>query len=295
MLAVVSLVLAATLAEPPSASPGFSLRFHGNGTNDIDRVKVRIDAPAVPADIGAADFTIEWWMKANPGENGAGSIPPGGAGWINGNILIDRDVYGSGDFGDYGVSVGAGRLAFGFGTGAGDNTIVGSRAVADAQWHHVAITRRRSDGRIQLYVDGALDASADGPDGDGSYRNGRATSWPNDPFLVIGAEKHDVVSPGTGYRGWVDELRMSNILRYSAPFNRPTAPFAPDVGTVALYHFDEGTGTTIGDSSGAPGGPSPGVRRVGGSPQGPEWSSDTPPFDINLPAPAAPTNVKIVR
>ncbi|MCA9670843.1 MAG: hypothetical protein KC503_34840, partial [Myxococcales bacterium] len=52
--------------------------------------------------------------------------------------------------------------------------------------------------------------------------------------------------------------------------------------TAALYHFDEGQGDVIGDSSGAAGGPSDGVRRFGGTPAGPLWSSETPFF-----APAA--------
>ena len=49
---------------------GYSLRFFGNGSNDIDRVKIPIDDPATalpgpPIDVGAADFTIEWWMKTS--------------------------------------------------------------------------------------------------------------------------------------------------------------------------------------------------------------------------------------
>jgi hypothetical protein len=48
---------------------GSSLRFYGNGMNDIDRVKISIDQPHVPADIGAGDFTIELWLKAMPGDN----------------------------------------------------------------------------------------------------------------------------------------------------------------------------------------------------------------------------------
>ncbi|MEW6569498.1 MAG: carboxypeptidase regulatory-like domain-containing protein, partial [Chloroflexota bacterium] len=43
---------------------GYSLRFYGNGYGDLDRVKILIDAPARPADVGATDFTLEWWMKA---------------------------------------------------------------------------------------------------------------------------------------------------------------------------------------------------------------------------------------
>jgi hypothetical protein len=290
-------VLAATLwlaltSATPAASPGYSLRFFGFGAGDVDRVKIRIDAPEVSADVGATDFTIEWWMKANPGENPAQAIAPGGDAWINGNIILDRDIYGSGDFGDFGVSLGAGRLAFGVGTAAGGHTIVGSRQVADGLWHHVAVARRRSDGWMRIHVDGALDAEGDGPDGDASYRNARPTAWPaSDPYLVIGAEKHDAGPAYPSYRGWLDELRISTTLRYSTTFARPDAPFAPDFATVALYHFDEGAGDIVADTSGAG---SHGIRRAGGTPEGPEWSTDTPPFGAGT-SPNAPQNLRIIR
>ncbi len=258
---------------------GTALQFFGHGFGDIDRVKILIDAPEVPADVGATDFTIEWWMRANPGDNTAGPISPAASNWLQGNILIDRDISGAGDFGDYGVSLGEGRLAFGVGTALSEQTIVGSTNVADGAWHHVAVTRRLSDGRLQLYVDGLLDASGQGPAGDVSYRNDRPTSSPNDPFLVLGAEKHGLGGPGGSYRGWIDELRISNGLRYAEPFVRPSAPFTSDGNTVALYHFDEGMGTSLGDSSGALGGPSNGELRVGGSPPGPEWVASTAPID----------------
>ena len=131
------------------------------------------------------------------------------------------------------------------------------------------------NGRLQIYVDGRLDGSGSGPTGDVSYRNNRSSGNPDsDPFLVIGAEKHGFFPPV--FRGIVDEVRLSTVLRYTANFTRPAAPFVPDASTAALYHFDEGQGNVINDSSGAVGGPSQGVRRFGGSPAGPAWVTDTP-------------------
>jgi hypothetical protein len=132
---------------------------------------------------------------------------------------------------------------------------------------------------MSLYVDGLLEATSNGPTGDLSYPDdGTLTGgWCgvciNNPYLVIGAEKHDV---GLHYSGWLTEVRLSTTLRYSANFTRPTQVFAVDANTAALYHFDEGSGDNIYDSSGAPGGPSNGVRRYGGTPAGPEWSTETP-------------------
>jgi hypothetical protein len=259
---------------------GYSLRFYGHGVDDIDRVKISIDPP-VPADVGATDFTFEWWMKATLAENGSPDCTPGGDNWIYGNILFDRDIWGPGDYGDYGISLTAGRIAFGANNATSGETLCGSSLVADGGWHHVAVTRRHSDGLLRIFVDGQLDAQADGPDGDVSYRDGRETPFEDDPFLVIGAEKHDAGPEYPSYSGWVDEIRLSKVLRYTSPFAPPTAPFTTDGDTVALYHLDEGpvgacTGTVL-DSSGAPGGPSPGTCNYGGDPPaGPIYTTDTP-------------------
>jgi choice-of-anchor B domain-containing protein len=273
-----------TVLPPPVPPGGSSLRFFGTGSGDVDRVKISLDAPARPVDVGGF-FTIEWWMRTAPG-NTSGACTPGGDGWINGNILVDRDVFGAGDAGDYGVSLfgNGGRLAFGVAVGGSGNTICGTRNVADGAWHHVAVTRDADTGELRLYVDGQLDASGSGPLGDVAYRDGRTTSYPNsDPFLVLGAEKHDAGVAYPSYHGWLDELRVSNVVRYGGPFAVPTQPFGPDAATRALYHFDEGNGTLISDRSGAPGGPSDGRRRVGGAAQGPQWSTDTP-FATAAPA-----------
>ncbi|HNP62640.1 MAG TPA: Calx-beta domain-containing protein [Woeseiaceae bacterium] len=262
-----------------------SLRYFGNGTNDIDRVKIRIDdpannAPGPPADIGASDFTIELWLKAASGNN-AGAVSCGfNYSWINGNVVVDRDRFNQGR--TFGVSLGAGRVAFAVQNASNESrTLCGSTDLRDGAWHHVAVQRRRSDGFMSVYVDGALEASGDGPDGDVSYPdNGVPTNdcggpcTGSDPFLVIGAEKHDAAPQYPSFSGWVDELRLSSSLRYSANFAPAQQAFVADANTAALYHFDEGSGDVINDSSSA--GQSPGERRFGGNPAGPAWSADTP-------------------
>ena len=272
-----------TVVPPPVPPGGSSLRFFGTGSGDVDRVKIAIDDPPRPADVGGA-FTLEFWMKTAAG-NTSGNCVAGGDGWINGNIIVDRDVFGAGDAGDYGLSLfgSGGRLAFGVAVGGSGNTICGSRNVADGAWHHIAATRA-ADGALALFVDGALDASGSGPAGDIAYTDDRTTSWPDsDPFLVLGAEKHDAGAAYPSYHGWLDELRLSTVVRYAGAFTRPSAPFATDAATAGLWHFDEGNGGTVFDSSGAAGGPSDGERRVGGASNGPQWSTDIP-FATQAPA-----------
>jgi len=218
----------ALLATAPAyaGGAGLALRFMGNGLGapGLGRVEIALD-PHVPADVGAGDFTVEWWLKALPGANTtSGTCTPGGYNWINGNIFLDRDVFGPGDWGDWGVSLWTGVIAFGVG-GAIEQTVCGTSALDDGAWHHLAVTRRASDGRMELYVDGALEAQATGPAGDVSYRDGRATPWPKDPFLVLGTEKHDVQH--TPFAGWLDELRLSAVLRYTANFHPAGGPLHP--------------------------------------------------------------------
>ncbi len=268
------------------------LRFFGNGANDIDRVKIPIDDPATatpgpPADVGAEDFTIDFWIRARAADNTAAALTCGAnQNWINGNVLLARDRNSQGR--SFGASIAGGVLAFGVdGDATGAFTLCGTTNVLDDQWHHVALQRRLADGRLWIYLDGQLEAEADGPDGDISYPDAATPSnncGPTDdqpctlsePFLVVGAEPHDQNPGADAFNGWVDQTRMSNVLRFTGPFTPPAQPVITDGNTVALYDFNEATGDVINDSSGAAGGPSDGARNVGGTPAGPARVSDSP-------------------
>jgi len=253
--------------------PNRSLRFFGTGSGDVDRVKIALNS-STAVNVGAGDFTIEFWIKGSTVNNPATGCSTANDHWINGHVAIDRDVYGGGDYGDYGISLLGGRVAFGVSNGGSGGTVCGVANVLDGAWHHVAVTRQASNGRLTIWVDGALDAqlASSAATGDVSYRVGRSTPHPADPFLVFGAEKHDAGSEYPSFNGWLDEVRVSTGLRYTAAFTRPTARFTVDASTAALYHFDEGTGLTMGDAAGT----SPGQRRVHTGTGGPQWSTDVP-------------------
>jgi hypothetical protein len=282
LLFLLGMVVAKLLLSVPRVEaqvPNLSLRLYGNGSGDIDRIKIPIDNPERPVDVGNGSFTLEWWMKASTVDNTANGVMCGSeAGWIYGNILLDRDIYGGGDYGDFGVSLTGGRVAFGVTVGSTGTTLCSSTSVANNQWHHVALTRNSTNGQLFIFIDGALNAQSSGPTGNVSYRNNRSTAYPNsDPYFVIGAEKHDAGPGYPSYSGFIDELRVSNSLRYSSNFAVPTTPFVTDSNTVGLYHFDEGNGAAeVIDSSLAPGGPSNGMVKLGGNPAGPVWVQDSP-------------------
>ena len=207
-----------------------SLRFHGAGTGDLDRLKIPVDDPlnayaGPPIDVGLTDFTLEWWIKALPGDNTAPAVTCGAnANWVYGNTVLDRDRYNQ-DRG-YGVSLAGGRVVFGVsGQAAGVFTLCTTTRVDDGQWHHLAVVRNRwtgtstpvVDGELWLFVDGHLEAHAVGPGGDISYPDagvplslcGPSGNQPcaSDPYLVVGARKHDLdPSLFPPFRGWIDEL-----------------------------------------------------------------------------------------
>lgn len=266
-------------AAPCSGTCG-SIRFRGQGDSYGDRVRMRLDDPATttagPAlDVGATDFTIELWLLADAAANPNSIACGAGIGWTSSNIVVDRDRHSQSP--SFGIGLQARRVVFAVVNGSA-LSLCGDAVVADGAWHHVAVDRRRSDGRMRIWVDGALDASADGPDGDLSYPDDgvplsvcpRGACTDSDPFLVIGAEKHGY--PGISFTGLVDELRVSSTLRHDGAFARATAPFDADAETVGLFHFDEDTGLVAVDSAGSV----DGELVLGGVPPSPTWTTDTP-------------------
>lgn len=254
-----------------------SLRFPGNAGRLDGRVSIRVD-PQTPADIGSTHFTIDFWMQASRTGNNSGSADGvcdrAGYDWINGNIILDRDRLSPGPTRDFGVSLVSGRIAFGVEpTGGNQYTICSASGAAadlrDGNWHHIALQRNSSSGELSVYVDGVLHRQAIGPVGDLSYPNGETGRDELEPFLVLGAEKYGFAND---YVGLIDELRLSTVLRYSANFTRPSAPYTLDGSTAALYHFDEQSGDVIVDENGDR---SPGVRCCSNSVE-PEWVADTP-------------------
>lgn len=255
-LMVSLVVLALSGGEVVAQGSRFAVRFYGTGTGQMDRI--RIPLASSPLCNVASNFTMAFWMRADAGDN-AGVVASGqnGDGWITGNVIIDRDVYGPGDYGDYGVAMGrsAGRqvLAFGLHNGDWGETIVGTNPVADGLWHPVAITRQASDGLMRIFVDGTLDAEGTGPTGNVSYRVGRSTAWPNsDPYLVVGAEKHDAGREYPSFNGSVDELRLWSRVLSGDELTSVAARIVPPAespGMVAWFRLEEGTNQAVRDSA----------------------------------------------
>lgn len=217
-----------------------SIRFTGSSGS---RIAISLSGPL---NVGSGDFTIEWWMK--PMSINAGAPCSSGPDvFTNGALIIDRDVFGPGDYGDYGLSLMSdGEIAFSIHNGSTGITAC-SRALPLNQWSYIAAVRQGNE--IRIYVNGELNDRKT-LSGNLSYRSGRETSYIADPYLVIGAEKHTAIGGQSftayHYNGLMDELRISNIARTISPVN---SPFNVDANTVALFNFEGNTNSLVGGYS----------------------------------------------
>ncbi|MDR3392193.1 MAG: LamG domain-containing protein [Sulfuriferula sp.] len=106
-----------------------------------------------------------------------------------------------------------------------------SKLVANT-WQHIALTKQGST--ISLWVNGAAAGSATSTGTFGNVASAlQIGTWNNNTDLL---------------NGFMDEFRISNIARYSAPFTPPAAAFTPDANTVSLLHFDSLSGSSLIDS-----------------------------------------------
>lgn len=91
-------------------------------------------------------FSVSFWLKA--------ASSPSGAACSDGSGLIASDIQGIGN--DFSVTLVNNHACF-F-TGNPDESVEGTRNVADNAWHHVVISRERG-GLKSVYVDGSLDSA----------------------------------------------------------------------------------------------------------------------------------------
>jgi hypothetical protein len=146
-------------------------------------------------------------------------------------------------------------------------TVKSSQVFNYGPWYHVAGTYDGS--ALHLYVNGVQVAS--------SQLTGDID--PSTHPLRIGSV--DGAGGGDLFVGSIDEVRISNVVRYSGTFTPQTTPFQPDVNTAALWHLDEGTGTSIVDASGS--------NNNGTLIGSPTWGVDSP-----LPAPIGDTTAPVI-
>jgi hypothetical protein len=259
-----ALAIAALALSVPQRASCRSLYFGGAAGGGADRVEIPLrgageaGVPVWPAD---ADFTLEFWVRGYLAGNLAPAPACGfGPGGTDGNVLFELSRADSRKPSIV-ASLGAGRVSFHFGADApGARTACGETMVLDGAWHHVALDRRIADGSLSIWVDGRLDGRLSPPEEGAEKRaaGGDESEAPDGACIALGGRSG---APLAGFRGWLDEFRISRSLRYTGPFSPPAGPFGPDAETIALYHLDEEEGERVLDSSGGASGPSDGVLR----------------------------------
>lgn len=173
-------------------------------------------------DVDGKEFTMEAWVFTTVPQRGNG----------NEGIIINKED-------SYEMGLRGGDDSFMFAIRAGAWDWFGGGKPTMNEWHHLAVTY---DGTTsQTWIDGEVGGSTEANNLPLEPRDGDAS-----PFQV----GHRVCCGGVPFVGIIDEVRISDSVRYTKNFARPTAEFAPDKNTRLLWHFNENTGTTVADDSG---------------------------------------------
>ena len=194
---------------------GSALSF--DGVDDIVRI-----ADAAELDL-TDSFTLEAWVR--PGEIEA--LKP---------ILAKSHASGSDTGYLLSVEGTAGRPMGHVADGGAVAGVIGTAALPVNDWSHLALT---SDGaNLRLYIDGELDAAASALIAGGTSAD-----------LEIGAS----TALGRYFDGLIDEVRLYDEVLSEAEIEddlETAIETPPSRGPIAVYSFNEGTGTRVNDSAG---------------------------------------------
>src|SRR6266540_3987819 len=224
--------------------------------------------------LGAAQFTLETWFKWS----GGGSATSTGTGGITAIPLVTKgsaEAEASNVDMNYFLGINGGKLAADFEEGATGSSpglnhpITGATTITTGSWHHAAATY---DGTTwKLYLDGVLDAklSVGEPPRSDSIQHAALGTAMTSTGLAAGF-----------FAGDLDEARIWNLARTGAQIrgSRDSA-VATASGLAGRFGMDEGFGTLVSNSAGAPNGTAVG---------GPTWITGYGfPQDTAAPAPPA--------
>jgi Concanavalin A-like lectin/glucanases superfamily len=177
------------------------------------------------------DFTLEAWIKTSTSQ-------PGGEFW-QGIGLFHADVQGGNN--DFGAAILNDTFAFGMGLGPGgsDVTLQASTPVDNGQWMHVASTRNKTTGEVQLFINGMLEQS--------STYSQQTNSLTASAILTIGGNTVD----GRYFVGELDEVRIWNVVRTPAEIaaNMFKKLAGTETGLVSYFKFDDTSAATAADTS----------------------------------------------
>jgi hypothetical protein len=107
------------------------------------------------------------------------------------------------------------------------------------QWIHIATTWNAQTKTAKVFLNGVEPTYATATACVGSYAGDSANT------LYIGRDNEALQH----FPGKIDEVRISNNIRYASNFTPSTSPFIRDSNTTLLYHFDENGRTPQGSAT----------------------------------------------
>ncbi|MFN5417474.1 MAG: LamG-like jellyroll fold domain-containing protein [Flavobacteriia bacterium] len=111
---------------------------------------------------------------------------------------------------------------------------------ADLDWHHVALMYQHSTDEFTYYFDGI----------DGTLSDQYDFNFTVNGLFYVGRSGYQTWTYGS-FKGYIDELRISDTIRYNQAFIPPTTAFINDNRTTGLWHFSENNPVdTVFDASG---------------------------------------------
>ncbi len=233
---------------PPTATLTPTSAPGGNFALQFDGVNDFLSAGAT---VGGGPVTVEMWLRPAAADQ-------------TGIVVLGGD-----DESGWSLEMENGRIVFWVRTNQGWQSNTHPTALQAGVWHHVAATY--GAGAIRTFVNGqASTASAAGP------------TLTQGPLVQMGA-----FAGYPAFAGALDDVRISNIVRYTGNFAVPTMPHAVDANAVDLWRFDEGTGQSAADSADAPNNATLGASNQPDAAD-PTWVTGYPFPDMGPTA--APTN-----
>lgn len=213
----------AKVSTAQSKFSGASALFDGTG----DYVLVE---PASGINFGTGNWTIEGWYRASAtsGDHYVLNFKAPTSG-ISGLYDID-----SGN-GHWGINIYQGNWR----AGAFNNKLVGgvgsgvNTGIDTTTWHHFALVRDSAT-TLKYYIDGTQIGSTVTLDATDNF-DSSVMYLGNFVFQSGGA---------TGWNGYLDEIRISKIARYTGNFTAPSSAFTNDSNTMLLIHCDGANNST---------------------------------------------------
>ncbi len=167
--------------------------------------------------LGLSDFTWESWVYLNSTGSNLGT---------DGNAMFLLDTRnGASSSNKYSISVVNGKLAFFVGTGA-SYLLTSSLSVPLGSWQHIAFVR--SVNSFRFYINGTQDTN--------SYTAAWSLSDTTNIRLGNSTMPNNQIYSVDGY---MSNIRLSNVARYTSNYTVPTASFVKDDKTILLINGPE--------------------------------------------------------